>query len=72
MNDGFQIILMAIIGAFIGGLTNMLAIRMLFRPYETKYLFGRRLPLTPGVIPRRREEASIKMGEIGHQAPVDA
>ncbi|MBY8910187.1 DUF445 family protein [Salinicoccus roseus] len=64
MNDGFQIILMAIIGAFIGGLTNMLAIRMLFRPYETKYLFGRRLPLTPGVIPRRREEASIKMGEI--------
>ena len=64
MNDGFQIILMAIIGALIGGLTNMLAIRMLFRPYETKYLFGRRLPLTPGVIPRRREEASIKMGEI--------
>ncbi|WP_434120568.1 DUF445 domain-containing protein [Salinicoccus roseus] len=64
MNDGFQIILMAIIGALIGGLTNMLAIRMLFRPYEAKYLFGRRLPLTPGVIPRRREEASIKMGEI--------
>jgi uncharacterized membrane protein YheB (UPF0754 family) len=64
LNDGFQIILMAIIGALIGGLTNMLAIRMLFRPYETKYLFGRRLPLTPGVIPRRREEASIKMGEI--------
>ncbi|WP_342387308.1 DUF445 domain-containing protein [Salinicoccus bachuensis] len=64
MNDGFQIILMAMIGALIGGLTNMLAIRMLFRPYEAKYLFGRRLPFTPGVIPRRREEASVKMGEI--------
>ncbi|MCG1009442.1 DUF445 family protein [Salinicoccus sp. ID82-1] len=64
MNDGFQIILMTILGALIGGLTNMLAIRMLFRPYEAKYLFGRRLPLTPGVIPRRREEASVKMGEI--------
>ena len=42
----------------------MLAIRMLFRPYEAKYMFGRRLPFTPGVIPRRREEASVKMGEI--------
>lgn len=55
---------MAMIGALIGGLTNMLAIRMLFRPYEAKYLFGRRLPFTPGVIPRRREEASVKMGDI--------
>ncbi|MFB9861071.1 DUF445 domain-containing protein [Salinicoccus siamensis] len=64
MNDGIQIILMMVIGALIGGLTNMLAIRMLFRPYEPKYIFGRQLPFTPGVIPRRREEASLKMGEI--------
>ena len=64
MNEGIQIILMMIIGALIGGLTNMLAIKMLFRPYEPKYIFGKQLPFTPGVIPRRREEASVKMGEI--------
>ncbi len=59
---------MGIIGSFIGGLTNILAIKMLFKPYEAKYLFGRRLPFTPGVIPTRRDEASGKLGEIiiGH------
>jgi len=59
---------MGIVGSFIGGLTNILAIKMLFRPYEAKYLFGRRLPFTPGVIPRRRDEASGKLGDIiiGH------
>ena len=68
MNPLLQIAIMAIIGAMIGGLTNTLAIKMLFRPYEAKYLFGKRLPFTPGVIPLRRDEASTKLGEIitGH------
>ncbi len=62
------ITIMAIIGSLIGGLTNHLAITMLFKPYAPKYLFGMRLPFTPGVIPRRREEASTKLGNIimGH------
>lgn len=62
------ITIMAVIGSLIGGLTNHLAITMLFKPYAPKYLFGRRLPFTPGVIPRRREEASTKLGNIimGH------
>src|SRR5699024_4933951 len=68
MNPAVQILFMAVIGSFIGGMTNMLAIRMLFKPYEAKYLFGWQLPFTPGVIPRRRDEASGKLGEIisGH------
>lgn len=59
---------MAIVGSLIGGLTNKIAITMLFKPYEAKYIFGMRVPLTPGVIPRRREEASTKLGDIimGH------
>lgn len=62
------ITIMAVIGSLIGGFTNHLAITMLFKPYAPKYLFGRRLPFTPGVIPRRREEASTKLGNIimGH------
>ncbi|WP_020006349.1 DUF445 domain-containing protein [Salinicoccus albus] len=68
MNPAVQILFMAVIGSLIGGMTNMLAIKMLFKPYEAKYLFGWQLPLTPGVIPRRRDEASGKLGEIisGH------
>lgn len=70
-NSVEQIILiasMAVVGSLIGGMTNKLAIVMLFKPYEAKYLFGYRLPFTPGVIPRRREEASTKLGDIimGH------
>lgn len=68
MNPVIQVLLMALIGALIGGMTNTIAIKMLFRPYEAKYLFGRRLPFTPGVIPLRRDEASTKLGSIitGH------
>ncbi len=42
------------VGAAIGAFTNELALRMLFRPYRPVYLFGFRLPFTPGVIPARR------------------
>ncbi len=32
-----------------------LAVRMLFRPRRPIYIFGRRLPLTPGMLPKERE-----------------
>jgi uncharacterized membrane protein YheB (UPF0754 family) len=32
-----------------------LAVRMLFRPRRPIYFFGRRLPLTPGMLPKERE-----------------
>lgn len=60
----YVVIFMATIGAVIGGVTNTIAIKMLFRPYEAKYLFGKKLPFTPGVIPMRRDEASTKLGAI--------
>lgn len=31
-----------------------LAVRMLFRPRQPRYLFGRQLPLTPGLLPKER------------------
>lgn len=53
---------MALIGAVIGGLTNHLAIKMLFRPYEAKYIGSWRVPFTPGLIPRRRDELATQLG----------
>jgi uncharacterized membrane protein YheB (UPF0754 family) len=41
-------------GALIGYGTNYLAIRMLFRPDREIRFLGRRLPFTPGLIPRER------------------
>ena len=51
-------------GAAIGYLTNALAIRMLFRPLTRKYLFGIPVPLTPGIIPRRRGELARSIGRM--------
>ena len=53
---------MAVVGAIIGGVTNHLAIKMLFWPYEAKYIGKWRVPLTPGLIPKRRDELSRQLG----------
>lgn len=42
-------------GGIIGYFTNDLAIKMLFRPYRPIYIGGKRLPFTPGLIPRNQE-----------------
>ncbi len=47
-------VLPPLLGAVIGYVTNRIAIKMLFRPLNPKRLFGVRIPLTPGVIPRNR------------------
>lgn len=52
------------IGAFIGYLTNKIAIRMLFRPLHPWYLFGFKLPMTPGVIPSKRQQLAVNIGEM--------
>lgn len=52
------------IGAFIGYLTNKVAIRMLFRPLRPWYLFGLRVPMTPGVIPAKRHDLAVNIGEM--------
>lgn len=64
MNWAVTIIIMAVIGAIIGGFTNFVAIKMLFHPYKPLYLFGRQLPFTPGLIPKRRDELAFQLGKI--------
>lgn len=51
-----------IVGGVIGYITNALAIRMLFRPHQAKYLFGRRLPFTPGIIPKEKGRLASSVG----------
>lgn len=53
-----------LLGAFIGYVTNYIAIRMLFRPLRPWYILGVRLPLTPGIIPAKRFELATRMGEM--------
>lgn len=44
-----------ILGGLIGYYTNDIAIKMLFRPYKPVYIFGKRVPFTPGLIPSNQE-----------------
>ena len=53
-----------IIGALIGYLTNRVAIRMLFRPLVAWKIGKVRVPMTPGVIPSKREDLACNMGEV--------
>lgn len=53
-----------LLGALIGYVTNYIAIRMLFRPLRAWKLLGLRIPLTPGIIPAKRGELAVKMGEM--------
>ncbi|MDC3413544.1 DUF445 family protein [Aquibacillus sp. 3ASR75-11] len=62
---GFLLVLsMIIIGAFIGGITNSLAIKMLFRPYHPIYFKKWKIPFTPGLIPKRRDELAKQLGRM--------
>lgn len=58
------IVLMVVIGAIVGGVTNYLAIKMLFKPYKAIYIGKWRLPFTPGLIPKRRDEMAVQMGNL--------
>ncbi len=63
MTSWLPFVLPPLVGAVIGGVTNDVAIRMLFRPYAPKYLGKWRLPLTPGLIPRERSHISAAIAE---------
>lgn len=53
-----------LLGAGIGYLTNAIAIRMLFRPFTEKRIFGIRVPFTPGVIPKYRYQLAENIGVL--------
>ena len=55
---------MVAVGAIIGGVTNWLAIKMLFHPYKPIYIRKWRLPFTPGLIPKRRQDLAIQLGRL--------
>lgn len=64
MKFGLLSLLSIAIAALIGGFTNYLAIRMLFHPRRA-YRIGRwRIPFTPGLIPKRKDEIAGALGGV--------
>lgn len=61
-------IVQPVLGAVIGSVTNYIAIKMMFRPYTEKYIFGKKLPFTPGIIPARRKDIAVHRADGGRQS----
>jgi uncharacterized membrane protein YheB (UPF0754 family) len=51
------------VGGIIGYFTNDIAIKMLFRPYRALYIGSRRIPFTPGLIPRNQERLAKNISD---------
>lgn len=62
MNFELSYLIGPISGGIIGYFTNWLAIKMMFRPHQPKYLFGVKLPFTPGLIPKERGRIAEAVG----------
>ena len=58
----WKLITTPLIGAVIGYATTWVAVKMLFRPQKEVRLFGRRLPFTPGVIPKGKARLARAVG----------
>ena len=57
-----HIILPLALGALIGYVTNYIAVKMLFRPYNAVKTGSRTLPFTPGVIPKNKSRIAKACG----------
>lgn len=52
-----------VVGAIIGYCTNYIAVKMLFRPLEPVFIFGKKLPFTPGIIPKGKDRLAKAIGD---------
>jgi len=62
VNRIFLFFIPPIVGCFIGYITNVIAIKLLFRPLKEIRIFGIRLPFTPGILPRQRFRLAQSIG----------
>ncbi len=53
-----------VIGAGIGYVTNLIAVKMLFRPIKEYKIGNFRVPFTPGIIPQNKERISEAIGQV--------
>lgn len=57
-----QYIVTVVMGTVIGYGTNLLAVKMMFRPKHPVKAFGKTLPFTPGVIPKQKSKLARAVG----------
>lgn len=56
-----KLLLLAVVGGFIGWITNYIAIKLLFRPIKPVKILGYKIQ---GVIPARKSEIAVSIGNV--------
>lgn len=64
MDDWLYVLVSVAVAAFVGGITNHFAIKMLFHPRNPIYIGKFHVPFTPGLIPKRREDIAESLGNV--------
>ena len=64
MKFNYLLLIPPAVGAIIGYITNVVAVRMLFRPLKEYRLFGIRVPFTPGILPKERHKLALSIGRM--------
>lgn len=59
-----ELLIGPLVGGIIGYITNGIAIKMLFRPFNPVYIWGKRVPFTPGIIPKERDRIAHTIGQV--------
>ena len=67
-----QWIVSPLVGCVIGYITNWLAIKMLFRPFQAKYIGRWHIPFTPGLIPKEKGRLAQSVGDVISKSLLDA
>ncbi|WP_276352893.1 DUF445 family protein [Cohnella caldifontis] len=64
MNGWIFVLTNVAVAGLVGGVTNHLAIKMLFHPRKPLVWLGWRVPFTPGLIPKRKQQIAVSLGEV--------
>lgn len=64
MPDWLYVLVSVVVAAFVGGVTNHFAIRMLFHPRNPVHIGKFHVPFTPGLIPKRRDDIAESLGRV--------
>ncbi|MEJ6950419.1 DUF445 family protein [Natronospora cellulosivora (SeqCode)] len=64
LDQNFYLPIYMLVYGFIGYITNVIAIKMIFRPYQKKQFLGIPIPLTPGVVSKEKERFAQSVGNF--------
>ncbi|RRJ64686.1 DUF445 family protein [Paenibacillus oralis] len=64
MADWLYVVINVVVAAFVGGITNHFAIKMLFHPRKPVHIGKFKIPFTPGLIPKRRDDIAGSLGRV--------